>query len=62
MKIVEIRERTIPISSPIRNAYISQCQHLFTQFDDGQGGGKHAWWPAVLLLAALLAATVFLPG
>lgn len=39
-----------------------ECQHLFTRFDDHQRTGWAALWPAVLLIAVLLAAAFWLPG
>jgi len=37
------------------------CRHLFTQFDAVQRTGWRAFWPAALLIAALLALAVLLP-
>jgi|OpeIllAssembly_1097287.scaffolds.fasta_scaffold323515_2 ribosomal protein S27E len=39
-----------------------QCQHVFDQFDDSQRIGWRALWPAVFLIAVLLAIAVLLPG
>jgi ribosomal protein S27E len=39
-----------------------ECQHLFTQFDAVQRTGWRALRPAVLLIAALAAAALLLPG
>jgi ribosomal protein S27E len=39
-----------------------QCQHLFTQFDGNQRTSWRALWPALFLIAVLLAVVVLLPG
>jgi ribosomal protein S27E len=39
-----------------------ECQHLFTQFYGGQSAGWRALWPAVILIALLVAVAVLLPG
>jgi hypothetical protein len=39
-----------------------ECRHLVTQFDDSQRAGCSALWPAVILIAVLLATTFLLPG
>ena len=40
----------------------SSCQHLFSQPDGGPPDGWRAYWPAVVLLGALVAAALLLPG
>jgi len=39
-----------------------ECRHVFTRFDSSQRTGWRALWPAVVLIAALMAAAVLLPG
>ena len=38
-----------------------ECQQLFTQFDSSQRTGWRALWPALFLIAVLLAAVILLP-